>query len=360
MIFIIAHHFSVHGGIVFSTPSFNSVFVQILSLGGKIGVNLFVLITGYFGVTKKFFSINKISKFIIKVSFYSVMLYLICCALGFSQFGIRFFADAVFPMIFRSSDYWFFSIYLLLYLSTPFLNAAISKISERLFLGTIAVSLLFFIIVPQFISAIGDVTSHGFSELIWFYTMYLVGAYIRLYNPLKSGFFKIIVALSLSSILFCAINCVYELWGATFSFGGGTFGEISNSFLWSFKKAQMNNLFPFVISLLWFLLFQKIKMGNLKFLNLIGGSTFGIYLIHDNDYLRPILWGKIFKLPDMSESRMFFIYAIFCIAIVLSFSLICSKLLLFLLVVLLLIYVFLSFLIKPFIHVNFGIALLIK
>lgn len=52
MYLIVMHHFSVHGGVSIwsgSAPlSFNFYLDQLLSTGGKIGVNLFVLITGYF------------------------------------------------------------------------------------------------------------------------------------------------------------------------------------------------------------------------------------------------------------------------------------------------------------------------
>ena len=57
MYLIVMHHFSVHGGVPIwsgSAPlSFNFYLDQLLSTGGKIGVNLFVLITGYF-LAKKF------------------------------------------------------------------------------------------------------------------------------------------------------------------------------------------------------------------------------------------------------------------------------------------------------------------
>ena len=48
MIFIIAHHFAVHGGFNFSTDiiTVNSLWIQFIKIGGKIGVNIFVLISG--------------------------------------------------------------------------------------------------------------------------------------------------------------------------------------------------------------------------------------------------------------------------------------------------------------------------
>ena len=52
MFLIVAHHFAVHGGVPIWKGDFpmsgNYYFTQLFSTGGKIGVDLFVLITGYF------------------------------------------------------------------------------------------------------------------------------------------------------------------------------------------------------------------------------------------------------------------------------------------------------------------------
>ena len=49
MLLIVAHHFVVHGNFdLISSFSKNVFFLQSLSMFGKFGVNLFVLISGYF------------------------------------------------------------------------------------------------------------------------------------------------------------------------------------------------------------------------------------------------------------------------------------------------------------------------
>ena len=55
MILIIAHHYAIHGGFELSKQAFSAqlFFLQVLSYGGKLGVNLFVLISGYFLVTSR-------------------------------------------------------------------------------------------------------------------------------------------------------------------------------------------------------------------------------------------------------------------------------------------------------------------
>lgn len=55
MILIIVHHYVVHGQFEWSnTITTNKILLEVLSLGGKLGVNCFVLITGYFMVQSKY------------------------------------------------------------------------------------------------------------------------------------------------------------------------------------------------------------------------------------------------------------------------------------------------------------------
>ena len=46
MALIVMHHYSVHGGFDFMSPfSLRLYFVQCLAMGGKLGVNVFVLVS---------------------------------------------------------------------------------------------------------------------------------------------------------------------------------------------------------------------------------------------------------------------------------------------------------------------------
>lgn len=64
MIMIVAHHFSVHGGfeMYISSLQLNTIFLQFLQFGGKIGVNIFVLISGYFLINTDNIKVKKIIK----------------------------------------------------------------------------------------------------------------------------------------------------------------------------------------------------------------------------------------------------------------------------------------------------------
>ena len=48
MILIVAHHFALHGGFDYpkEVVSLNRLWIQLMTIGGKLGVDVFVLISG--------------------------------------------------------------------------------------------------------------------------------------------------------------------------------------------------------------------------------------------------------------------------------------------------------------------------
>ena len=101
MYLIVMHHFSVHGGVSIwsgSAPlSFNFYLDQLLSTGGKIGVNLFVLITGYF-LAKKFSKFSSLVYLWIKTFSYVIIFFLLFCALGLHPFSWSSLVSCFFPI----------------------------------------------------------------------------------------------------------------------------------------------------------------------------------------------------------------------------------------------------------------------
>ena len=56
MVLIVIHHFSVHGGYFTETQGtlpFNATLIDLFAMGGRLGVNIFVLISGYFLINSK-------------------------------------------------------------------------------------------------------------------------------------------------------------------------------------------------------------------------------------------------------------------------------------------------------------------
>ncbi|WP_271813224.1 acyltransferase [Clostridium beijerinckii] len=300
IVMIIAHHYSVHGG--WDIPnelSYNRIIVQLISLGGKLGVNCFILITGYFMINSKF-NIKKFSKIIGQVFFYSVAIMLVFKLFGISHIGIRETAKSFFPIIF--SKYWFATTYVELYILSPYLNKLINYCTEKEYQRLLIILIIILSVIPTFTNSLP-----GIDNLPWFVFLYLVASYIRKY---QYNFFdrrKLLLLIFIGSYMLIMISVViidlFALKIPDFPF--------DPTFL-----REMNSLPMFICSISLFIYFKKLDMGSKKIINNISSTTFGIYLIHDNNLVRSYLWEHIAKNNSFYNSRWLSLHAIVTISLV--------------------------------------------
>ena len=73
MLGIVIFHMFYHGNYNVEIDSINNAFIRYIQVLGEVGVNVFVLITGYFlsSKTKSDLNYKKIFKFIFLLTFYS-------------------------------------------------------------------------------------------------------------------------------------------------------------------------------------------------------------------------------------------------------------------------------------------------
>ena len=80
MFLIVSHHYVVNSGISqfydFNNITGNMIFLQLFGFAGKIGINCFVFITGYFMI-KSQFKFEKLLKLYLEIKFYRWILYII-------------------------------------------------------------------------------------------------------------------------------------------------------------------------------------------------------------------------------------------------------------------------------------------
>ena len=110
MTMILISHYSINTGVVlFEMPiTFNRIMLEALKLG-NIGVIIFLLITGYYGVKKeKAFQFKKIFNLYLQVLFYSIMIYFIFVLFGQEKLTLKGLLLNIFPITFNS--YWFISV----------------------------------------------------------------------------------------------------------------------------------------------------------------------------------------------------------------------------------------------------------
>ena len=310
MIMIVFHHFAVHGGFKFGTSfSITHFWYNLIVMGGKIGVNIFVLISGYYLIdnNKKLFDVTKIIKFIGQTWFYSVGIYAIGILTGIVDFNIKGAIKTLFPIIF--SRYWFASTYFVLYLLHPFLNKLLRSIDKSLYQKLLLLLVVCWSIIPTFTSS-----SFQSNSLLWFVTLYTIAGYIKLYGLNKkfstkhySLFFLALLILTYSSsVVIMALGNKWDFFVEYITFFYG-----------------QEKLTTLLISLSLFMCFATLKMNYHRSINTWASASFGVYLIHDNYIIRKLLWKDLFKNAQYQESLFLIPYTII---VVIAVYIVCSLL----------------------------------
>lgn len=306
MFLIVMHHFALHSKLYFSAEiiTINQLWCEFIEMGGKIGVVIFVLISGYFLITSTSVDILKTVKMILQVTFYSLGIYCIMCATSIEKWNYRDFVESLFPIIFEK--YWFFSAYFVLYLLHPFINKALTNLDKEEYKKMLLLMFVMWSVIPSFFN-----NSFQANSLVLFCFIYAVGGYIKLYNCLENiDNKKIFVGFSIIILIKFLVVIAWDAFSLKY---------VNN---WSrFAFYDINNFMTLIISVLIFLYFRNIKLENSNFINMISATTFGIYLIHDNTILRNFIWVNIFKSYLYVKSDIFIIYSLLACIIVFLASL---------------------------------------
>lgn len=289
MFLIIIYHIMIHGKVLNHTTGVLNFIFSLLLCITLVHVNSFVLITGYFNYDKSF-KWKKFWSIFLQAWFYQVVIILILIATGFVKFGGGYsLINALSPL---NYNYWFIVCYLLLYMFTPFLNKLISNMTQKNHKRLIILLFGIFCIIP-FVTRQELVANDGYT-FIQFVFMYFIGSYFRKYPIDKNYHFakfsknKLQVVLFGMMVFFCLAHFASYLLSSYFL-------SLDNPFFYDFGD-NLRRYFtyysaPFVViqSVCYFLWFGTLTIKN-KFVNFIASFVFGVYLIHDNDFIRPVIY----------------------------------------------------------------------
>ena len=214
-------------------------------------VNIFVLITGFFGTR---FTIRKTMNLIFQVLFCVIPISLVLAVCGIIDFDGYFFAV---------HKYWFINVFIALLVITPLLNAAVEKFTQKEF-KTFMISFYILLFIGSFQWLDRIEVAHGYS-IIWFIFLYLLGRYVRLYPPTLSK--KQLIAIILVSCLCKSI------------------------LIFAFQRYDYVEPFIVIQSVCTFLLFTKFEIKS-NAINTIATSATMVYLIN----LHPAVWAFMNKM----------------------------------------------------------------
>lgn len=233
-------------------PIFKALWIPL-----HIGVILYVLISGYFGIR---FSIKGIIRIVSQLLIYGLGLYL----LNHFVYGDPIKIKQLFFV--SNTPYWFIRTYLFLYLLAPIVNKAIANIS--LTARILLLSILAWISCWTGLMGFDSSMNEGYN-VIHFIFLYLIGNTMFVY---RDKFNSIPTFLVLGLYLIGVIGSVLIAYAMP-----------NNALLFN-VLFQYNSLFLILNAVLLFMLFMRMHFQS-RSLNYMASSCLAIYLLHESDVL---------------------------------------------------------------------------
>ena len=299
MLMIVLHHYCVNSGLtevmVWNNITPNMILVQFMSIGGKVGVNIFFLISGYFMINKMS-NLRKVIKLLFEILFYNIIIFLFLYYVEGVEYTKSDLLNCFIPVLFSTNT--FIASYLFVYLLSPMINKGIQVLTCKEFRALLIILLTFYSILGTFF------LQNTWHYLGWGVTMYCFGAYIRLYG-LK-------VSRKMAGVGIVA--CVAFIWAFQLicDFGAQYFLGERLWHKWMYMFTDANKMPVFAMAVFMFIWFNKIDIGHSRWVNTMAASCFGVLMIHANCWpMRHWLWGTVLDNVGFYSSAYLWLHMIF-------------------------------------------------
>lgn len=304
MLLIVAHHYVVNSGVwdEMQTDMFSwrSQFLLMFGMWGKIGINCFVLITGYFMCTSKI-TWQKFLKLLLEIYFYKIVIYSIFIISGYEPFTIKELYKVILPV--RSIGDNFTGCFLVFYLFIPFLTLLVNNLDEKMHRRLVILCLFTYTFI--------DFIPGGFVKMnyvSWFGVLFVIASYIRKYGIFKSFKHSAWGWLTLLSVLVSMASVDVAL----------MLGKYLPSLPPYKFVADSNAIMAVITSVCSFMWFKGLNIKQSRLINIMGASTFGVLLIHANsDTMRRWLWRDLLDNAGHYSSDLIILHA--CVSVVVIF-----------------------------------------
>lgn len=306
MFMIVLWHVIVHNVSTDELDPVLSIVINAILFFLVVHVNSYVLLTGYFSLEKK--TTWKKAWSLLKMAWmYRVVIALVLTFTSLVAMSrVQLFQELM-PL--DVADYWFINCYLLLLMLIPFLNILIQNINEVQHRNLLLISFALFCIIP-YITNQATVNNNGYS-IIQFVFLYFLGAYLKKYPLAKNYYFvrcskKKLQFLFIGVFFSCiVINFLLSYYAKGLVTVQSSFMELIRTTISHGSLAYSNPLIV-IQSVAYFCFFGTLHIKSKK-INKISSLCFGIYLFHDNNYVRQVIY-KPFQLVKHAKSLSFIPY----------------------------------------------------
>lgn len=310
MILIVLFHYIANCNFQYTNLTLNNLIIKSCLFFGELGVNLFILITGYYLCNSKM-NLKKLILLIGEVCFYNLLGYFIGYNIGYIDSFTN--LSIVFPII--TGYYWFITAYLLVYILSPYFNKLISIFSKREYQKFLLITLTLWSVIPSVLGFFYNSSESllFFNGFIWLAIMYFIGAYIRKYN-IKSlnTKKKSIITCGITFLIMILSICIIDSFKEFFLRVGTTETAFFRS---------PNNLLMIILSISCFMFFKEINIKRNIIINKIASTTLGIYLFHEG-VLKKYIWRELFESNINIYSDYWFIYVLVATGIIMGIGII--------------------------------------
>lgn len=304
MYIIVLSHLTVHTGWPATVPSHNAVLAFLAN--GEVGVDVFMLISGYFLVMSKW----HLRSFLRTLG--HMMFYAVTIGLVFWMFvqpesvGLPRLLSSLLPISLSGGLVWFGVVYLVAYLLSPYLFALARELSQEAYARLLNLGFVVFCVVPVLMGQ-----RWAFGEVSLFCYLLLLAGYYRLYGEWPLG--RLGRALGHPFALPITVACyVVAIIARALAVRGGYASA------WGIIDPLANvrsDESPLVLLMAMELmsLFAGAKPWHSRVVNGLAGTTFGVYLIHENSFVRSWLWPHFLGLYGLPLVR--FVAAVLCVPV---------------------------------------------
>lgn len=269
-------------------------------------VNCYILISSYF-LFKQNVNIKKQAKNLLKlwttIIFYSLAGYMFVVLVYDVNFSFSELLLRLFPI--SRGKWWFFTVYFAITILAPFINIMLKNIDKKMWRILLILMLLMCSIIPMFNNWRGQLGSNNGYSLLWFFCLYITGAYIAEYidpwiknkqNEKGFVYYCIILYFILTIGVFC-LEPILKRIGMNISF------------------TPYNSLFIYIQSIVLFLIFNNISMAVpenwRKIIVKVSAASLAVYMIHCQEDIENVLWENLKPWRYANDYRIIIVYFVF-------------------------------------------------
>lgn len=283
MLMICVLHFVGKGGVLQSTDTVVSTVGYLAKSVSIIGVNLFVLCTGYLMCMHESGLRHTINVWT-ETLFYSMVIGF-AVSVFLKEWSISGTIKFLFPV--TAMEYWYITSYILLLLFMPSLNQMVNSLSRKQAYSLLLVITLVFSVWKSIFPNNGLLET-GYLQgygIIWMICVYIFGAVLRLYPiNVKAGALFVVYLIC----VFCTFISNYLCRKYSILDNGN-------------KLFDYNHIFIFCASVVLFILFLKINIKNIKIqkaISFVSLHTLAVYVITEQFKFKTIIWKTVAELAN--------------------------------------------------------------